>query len=408
VRILLTSQPIYSHLVPALVPLARVARRHGHQVAVATAGSMAGELARHDVPLLALPRVPGQDELRTEPGWAHRFGLPERAVEPGRRTMTGSVWRRITRAYAGPVAGWFAADLLPVARQWRPDVIVREPAEFAGYLVAERLGVPHVTLDISPFAASDLPMVVDVLTVQRSAMGLPAVADPWHPHRHLRAGLVPESWYPEALRLPTGRYYRAPGPDDADPDGSDPDPRRWYGDQPADRPLVLVSLGTLILGMPGIADVLPIVVAALARLPVTAVVSLGGRPELAGTLGPVPDNVRLAPLVPQRRLLATCDLFVTHAGFNSVSEAVAAGTPMVALPAMADQPANADRIAELGLGVRLDLDRLTVPEVEASCRRVLTEPAFRRRARAMRRELLGAPGFDRLIDDLAGLTARPR
>ncbi|MBO4207343.1 glycosyltransferase [Micromonospora echinofusca] len=397
-RLLLTGQPIWSHLVPALVPLARAARAAGHRVALATAGSMAGELAAHGVDHLPLPGVPGQDELRHDPALADRFGLPRQLMAPGSRTVDPGVWRQIARAYAGPVAGCFAAELLPVARRWRPDVIVREPAEYGGYLVAERLGVPHATLDIAPFAALDLPLVTDVLDAQRAALGLDPTGDPCHPFRYLRAGLLPEQWYPPALRPPTGRSYRFPEPP------GEPLPHR-YAELPADRPLVLASLGSLVLSLPGIADLLPVLVAALGELPATAVVALGGRADLAGRLGRPPANVHVVPFAPQRALLPGCELFLTHAGFSSTREAIAAGVPMVALPVVADQPPNADRIAELGLGVRLSIEGLTVASVVDACTAVLADPGYRWRVRAMQRRLLAAPGIDQLLTDLAGLAA---
>ncbi|MFK3984765.1 glycosyltransferase [Micromonospora sp. NPDC050397] len=399
-RILLTSQPIYSHLVPALVPLARAARALGHTSAVATAASMADELARHDVPLLPLPNVAGQERLRYDPRLAEEFGLPQRLMLPWRRAVDPVAADQIARAYAGPIALRFARDLLEVAADWKPDVIVHEPAEYGGYLVAEALGIPHVTLDISPYAMRELPLVGDVLDAQREALGLPPVGQPLHPHRYLRAGLLPRAWYPAELRLPTGRYYREPAPRDDVP--LDP----VVAALPADRPVVLASLGSLVLTLPGMAELLPPLVAALGALPCHAVVSLGGQPGLAEVVGPPPPNVHLTPFVAQRTLLTAVDLFVTHAGFGATREAVAAGVPVVALPVFADQPANADRIAELGLGVRLDVAELTESALVEACTRVLADPGFRWRSRAMQRRHLGSPGFEQLVADLAELATR--
>ena len=36
-------------------------------------------------------------------------------------------------------------DLLPVAREWQPDLVVHEKGELAAPLVATLVGVPHVT-----------------------------------------------------------------------------------------------------------------------------------------------------------------------------------------------------------------------------------------------------------------------
>ena len=43
--------------------------------------------------------------------------------------------------------------------------------------------------------------------------------------------------------------------------------------------------------------------------------------------------------------------FVTHCGSNSMNEALLSGVPMVCCPGLADQPANAARLAKAGVGV---------------------------------------------------------
>ncbi|MEV0393309.1 glycosyltransferase [Polymorphospora rubra] len=399
-RILLTCQPITSHLVPALVPLAHAALAAGHRVAVATAASMATELARHGVPHLPLPRVPGLEQLRTDPALADEFGLPKVLMAPGSRTVEPAVARQIARAYAGPVAGRFAADLLAAAPTFRPDVIVREPAEFGGYLAAERLGIPHATVDIAPYALTELPVVHDAVDAQRVVLGLPPVDDPRHPHRYLLAALLPPRWYPPELRLPTTRHYRVPVPEE------EPEPAGGPGGDP-DRPLVLASLGSLALTLPGMADLLPVIVRALGALPCRAVVTLGGQAQLAATIGPVPDNVRVEPYVAQAELLARCDLFVTHAGYSAIREAVAAGVPMVTLPVVADQPANAARVAELGLGRTLPIEDLTADTVVRACAAVLADPGYATRVAALRKELRDSPDLTHLVDDLTTLEPCP-
>uniref|UniRef100_I1Q062 Glycosyltransferase n=2 Tax=Oryza glaberrima TaxID=4538 RepID=I1Q062_ORYGL len=60
--------------------------------------------------------------------------------------------------------------------------------------------------------------------------------------------------------------------------------------------------------------------------------------------------------VPQRRVLShpAVGAFVTHAGWNSVLESLAAGRPMLAWPVMAEQAANAKLVADIiGAGVRV-------------------------------------------------------
>jgi UDP:flavonoid glycosyltransferase YjiC (YdhE family) len=395
-RLLLTGQPMYSHLVPALLPLAVAAGAAGHQVALATAASMSPLLVEHGITPLPLPHVVSQEVLRGDPALARRFDLPDRLFTPGRFTVEPAVARRIAAAYAGPIARLYAEDLLVLARDWRPEVVVGEPATLGGYLAAEVLGRPHAIVDISPFAEPGLAEVHDVVNRERVALGLPVVADPTHPYRYLRAGLMPADWYPPRLRVPTGRHYRVDAPIHEAP--ADPELAAFT----ARGPYVLVALGSLLMSLDGGPDVLPMLVGALAELGRPAVLALGGA-EPPGLRATLPDFVHLAGFAPQRALLAGCELFVTHAGFNSVREAAAAGVPVVALPFVSDQPGTADRVAEVGHGLALAPDGLTAADLARACRRVLTEPRFRARARRLRAEVADCPGLSRLVADLAAL-----
>jgi hypothetical protein len=49
--------------------------------------------------------------------------------------------------FAGVTAERIVPDLLSLARDWRPDVIVRDLYGSGGYIPAEALEVPHATSD---------------------------------------------------------------------------------------------------------------------------------------------------------------------------------------------------------------------------------------------------------------------
>ena len=82
-RLLLTCLPYYSHLVPALLPVAEAARRAGHAVAVATAPApaMADRIAQAGVEHLPLPNVPTLAELLADPDFAGSPGMPGAKAE---------------------------------------------------------------------------------------------------------------------------------------------------------------------------------------------------------------------------------------------------------------------------------------------------------------------------------------
>lgn len=379
-RVLMTCQPFYSHLVPVLVPAAKALQRAGHQVAVATAPAMAAHLASAGIEHLPLPNVLTLTELVANPA----------AVPEGDVRGASSV---LTIAFAGSLAGVFARDVLAVAESWRPDVLVRECKEFGGYLAAEKLGVPQAVLDTSPYSALNLPMVRDALNGQRVEFGLDAVDEPGHPEGFLLAGVVPGAWYPDELRVSSARYYRqgSPvGPLDAS-----------LLDLFDDRPLVVAGLGSVARAfVRETPKVLEMMISALGELSCSAVVALGSEPGEWG--GSRPGNVRLMSFVPQTLLLESADLIVTHGGFGSVAEAIRTGTPMVLLPMFSDQAHNAARTAQLGLGVRLDVEAVTPVSLAENCALVLQGP-YRYRAAAMSREARACPGFEQLAEDIAAL-----
>ena len=107
--------------------------------------------------------------------------------------------------------------------------------------------------------------------------------------------------------------------------------------------------------------------------------------------------------MPQPLLLSHCDVFVTHAGFNSVKESLIAGVPMVAIPITADQPYCADRCAALGVAEVIAPDRRKPDVVRAATLRVLGNSSYRTNAIEFRRQMLALPGHDHMVELIEGL-----
>lgn len=121
------------------------------------------------------------------------------------------------------------------------------------------------------------------------------------------------------------------------------------------RPLIYISLGTIVNGA---ATFFKKCIEAFQDEKVTVIMSVGKNFKIEN-LGNIPDNFHIYETVPQQAVLRMADVFVTHGGMNSVSEAMVEGVPMVVIPFMADQPTNARRIEELGIGKKLEYKCIT-------------------------------------------------
>ncbi len=90
-------------------------------------------------------------------------------------------------------------------------------------------------------------------------------------------------------------------------------------------------------------------------------------------------------------MLAHASAFVTHAGMGGCSEGLWHGVPMVAVPQAVDQFGNADRLVELGVARRLDVDA-TPDELRAAVTALESSPEVTARCATLRAQLRQAGG----------------
>jgi MGT family glycosyltransferase len=132
---------------------------------------------------------------------------------------------------------------------------------------------------------------------------------------------------------------------------------------PAGRRVLFVSLGTVVNNRP---DFFQAVAQAFAGTDWHVAMAVGDRVN-PSMLGAIPDNVEVRPFFPQQNVLKYAAAFLTHAGMNSVMEALARQVPMITYPQTPEQAANAQRVEELGLGrVLTDLADLSVTVTEVA------------------------------------------
>lgn len=95
------------------------------------------------------------------------------------------------------------------------------------------------------------------------------------------------------------------------------------------------------------------------------VAALGWQPDALGNVQ-VPSNALCVNSFAQVELLRSgVDVFVTHGGQNSFTEALACATPVVVCPGFGDQEVNAAKAVRLGVGLKVDRPKIASPN-EAS------------------------------------------
>jgi MGT family glycosyltransferase len=175
---------------------------------------------------------------------------------------------------------------------------------------------------------------------------------------------------------------------------------RWLDADPR-TPVVYVSFGSFLSVR---ADVLGRVVSALRVLPVRVALAVGSADR--AVLGDLPSDWLVREFLPQVALLERSALAVTHGGNNSVTESLTSGVPMLVLPFSTDQFAGAAAIEDAGVGISLDPNGATVPELTAALERLLdgrSSAVARHLGIALRSE----PGRQRAYDAMtAGGSAR--
>ena len=91
------------------------------------------------------------------------------------------------------------------------------------------------------------------------------------------------------------------------------------------------------------------------------------------------DNMVGAQMLPQTKVIPQVDLVISHGGNNTVTETLHFGKPLIVLPLFWDQYENAQRVDELGFGIRLDTYAFTDDDLTGTVERILSDGDMRDR-----------------------------
>ena len=377
-RVLVSTWPAHGHLLP-LLPLIRAAQRAGHDVVVASGAEGVAEARRRGLTTWDI------GPSRAEADAAFRERVPDLgAVPPERRMAT------VISGMFGAAAFTRAANLVPRAEEWKPDLVVHPITELAGAVAAARTGARHVVHGLGPLPAEawdwfgarlgDLSGEWEVPDLPAAILDVPYLDN------------CPPGLQADAVRGFRNRRPLRPTSGEVLPGEHLP----WDVDElPHERSLHL-TLGTLFYGA---TDVFRTALAGLRELPVNVLVTAGPGSD-PGRFGPQPSNVFITDFAPHALLLPHCAGLVTQGGASTIVAALCHGLPHLILPQGADQFANSATAVAAGVALVVPPAELTPEAVAAAATRLLEDPALTRQARTIRSEIDAMPDADQVLATL--------
>ncbi len=396
----IVSPPVPGHLNP-FIALALALRDTGHEAVFVHMADVGPRVERAGVPFVTI----GAGD---HPPGSLRRSLDTLGTLHGRAALSHVVdaVSRTTRM--------FCREGVEALREARVDALLVDQTEPVGALLAERLDVPFVTAcnallvnreagvppPFTPWQPSDawpallrnqlgylvsdlaLRPVHRVIAEQRHAWALA----PWRRMDASFSTLAQVSQQPPAFdfprrSLPPTFHYCGPFRHR----GAEQVPFDW--DRLDGRPLVYGSLGTLQGSKHALFGHF---VDACEALDVQLVLSHGHAlaPAAAAALS---RRAIVVDYAPQQELLARATMALTHAGLNTVLDALSCGVPLVAVPLAFEQPAIAARIAWTGCG-RIVPYRRADSRLRPALRQVLADRTMRAAAARMRASIEAAGG----------------
>ena len=397
------------------VGLGRELRRRGHRVTLLAAGWFRGVVEKAGLDFVdPLPELDFVESIADERIWHPRKG-------------TAIILEQFVRPLLEPVYRIIEREVAADSSAGRRTVVVASTLAFGARIAQERLGVPLVSVHLSPvmFRSLDEPPRLPGLLVHRGphwfrraqwyladrllidpfigrwlnpfrgSLGLPparGLLRDWLHSPLLTLGLFPD-WFaspqpewPRQLRLTGFPLYSEEGVSDADAAT-----RAWLEAGPAP-----------ILFTPGSANVhgrefFATAAEACARL---------GRRGLLLTRFPeqipaaLPAGVRHAEFVPFSWLVPRSAAMVHHGGIGTVSQGLAGGVPQVVMPMGFDQFDNAARIERLGVGASLPRDRFRGPRLAEVLATLLGDERVATRCREVAARFVGGRGLAAVADEV--------
>ncbi|KAA6453954.1 macrolide family glycosyltransferase [Bacillus atrophaeus] len=278
----------------------------------------------------------------------------------------------------------------------QPDLIVYDFIALAGKLLADKLQVPAVRLCSSYAQNESFQMGTEEMLKQ--VKEAEAEFQAFLEQENLPAVSFEQLAIPEAFNIvfmPRSFQIKNETFDDRfcfiGPSlGKRSEQERLLLKEKGDRPLMLISLGTAFNAWP---EFYQMCMEAFGGAKWHVIMSVGKSIE-PDSLGDIPDNFTVRQSVPQLDVLAEADVFISHGGMNSTMEAMNEGVPLVVIPQMHEQELTAQRVEELGLGIYLPKEEVSVPRLQQAIGNIFSDKEIHSRVKDMQKDVKEAGGAE--------------
>lgn len=327
--------------------------------------------------------------------------------------------------YTRALDTWLSEDLVAegiesllelAARIGKPDAFIIDPFLSAAALAAEKLDVPMI---VAGWAATANLDETSLFPVQRNLSSdsqqriqrlcerfgiegtnfshgtAPSIISPL---LHITY-FTPEWYMAEGGTILFQTEYvggTAEAPTDAPPD--------WLTDIPADKPLALITLGTIFTGDLGFFSWAAQAAAKQGLLPIVAIGWNPVTPEQKAELKrALPAGTRLLNFVPFAHVLPRCKLMIHHGGMGTTHAAVVHGVPQIVVPHAADQRIQARRVAQAKIGLNLTAHDVRQGMLREGVKAMLEADWVQENARRLADRMASLGGIPRAAELITGV-----
>lgn len=365
----------------SLAPLATSARNAGHQVLMAANEDMMPFVAGAGLAGVPTTSLPIKHFITTD-----RDGNPESIPEdPVEQALFTGRWFARMAASCLP-------DMLRVARDWRPDVVVGGTMSYTAPLLAAHLDIPFVRQAWDAVDADGIhPGAEAELQPELADLGIKKIPEP-----DLYIDVCPPSLRPaNAPRAQMMRYIPANAQRRLEP---------WMYAR-GDRRRICVTSGSRVAkdSYDKNFEFLHGLSKEVAAWDIELVVA--APEEVADSLRADLPEVR-AGWLPLDVVAPTCDLLVHHAGGVSTLTGLHAGVPQLLIPRGSVLEIPAQRVADQGAAITLQPGQDTPEAIAESCGKLLEDPSYGRCARALSAEMAQLPPPPQVVGALEDLLSR--